>query len=324
MSFGRNAKNNRNRQGSAMKKILKFAMLFRNAAIGFIRDNAFKLSASLSYYTVFALCPLLIIIISLAGFFYGKQAAQGELYLQINALVGTQVALQIQDIIKNIQHSHSTTIGAIVGAIILVIAATGVFTEMQDSINYIWSVKAKPKKNWHKFLFNRLLSFSLVIGMGFLLLVSLIMNWLIDLLSDRLVKLFAHDTVYFFQVVNSVIMLVVISGLFTVIFKILPDAKISWRDSIIGSSITAVLFLLGKYLISYYIGRSNLGLTYGTAASIIIILAWVYYSAVILFYGAEFTKMYALQHGAGIRPKETAVFIIKKETMEVPPSYLDT
>jgi membrane protein len=150
------------------------------------------------------------------------------------------------------------------------------------------------------------------------------MNWLIDLLSDRLVKLFAHDTVYFFQVINSVIMLVVISALFTVIFKVLPDAKITWRDSVIGSAITAILFLLGKFLISYYIGRANLGITYGTAASIIIILSWVYYSAVILYYGAEFTKMYALQHGEGIRPKETAVFIIKKESTEVPESYLDT
>jgi membrane protein len=119
-------------------------------------------------------------------------------------------------------------------------------------------------------------------------------------------------------------MLIVISGLFTVIFKILPDAKITWRDSIIGSSITALLFMLGKFLISFYIGRSNLGITYGTAASIIIILAWVYYSAVILYFGAEFTKMYALQHGEGIRPKETAVFIIKQETKEVPQSYLDT
>jgi membrane protein len=308
----------------SMKHFIKFLTLFKTAAIGFSRDNAFKLSASLSYYTVFALCPLLIIIISLAGFFYGKQAAQGELYTQINDLVGTDVALQIQAIITNIQHSHSSTIGAIIGAIILIIAATGVFTEMQDSINYIWSVRAKPKREWLKFLINRLLSFSLVIGMGFLLLVSLIMNWLVDLLSDRLVKMFPQDTVLLFQVVNMVIMLVVITGLFAVIFKILPDAKIVWKDSLFGSSITAILFLLGKFLISYYIGKANLGMTYGTAASIIIILSWVYYSAVILYYGAEFTKMYALQHGHGIRPKDTAVFIIKKESKEVPQSYLDT
>jgi membrane protein len=307
-----------------MKHFINFLTLFKTAAIGFSRDNAFKLSASLSYYTVFALCPLLIIIISLAGFFFGKQAAQGQLYTQINELVGSEVALQIQAIVTNIQHSHSSTIGAIVGAIILVIAATGVFTEMQDSINYIWSVKAKPERDWHKFLTNRLLSFSLVIGMGFLLLVSLIMNWLIDMLSDRLVKMFPQDTLLLFQVVNTVIMLVVITGLFAVIFKILPDAKIVWRDSLFGASITAVLFILGKFLISYYIGRANLGVTYGTAASIIIILSWVYYSAVILFYGAEFTKMYALQHGHGIRPKDTAVFIIKKESKEVPQSYLDT
>ena len=296
----------------------------RDAGIGFVDDNAFKLSASLSYYTIFALGPLLIIIISLAGIFFGKEAVQGRIYGQLTDLVGSESALQIQDIIINIQNTHSTTTGAIIGAAILFIGATGVFTEMQDSINYIWSVKAKPKRSWLKFIINRLLSFSLIVGMGFILLVSLIVSAVLTLLSDRLMSLFPNYTVAMFHVIDTAIILIVISALFTVIFKILPDTIISWKDAIMGAILTAVLFLTGKFLIGYYIGRSNLGVTYGTAASIIILLTWVYYSAMILYFGAEFTKMYALQTGSGIKPKPTAVFIIKKESKEVPTSYLDT
>ena len=307
-----------------MKKLKSFLLLFKNAGAGFIHDNAFKLSASLSYYTIFALCPMLLIVISLVGLFFGRDAVQGKIYWQLNGLVGNEAALQIQEIIKNIQHTHHTTLGTIVGTIILIIGATGVFTEMQDSINYIWSVRAKPKKGWVRFLINRLLSFSLIVGMGFVMLVSLVISALLNLLSDKLERLFSSYTVYLFNIINWCITLVVISVLFAVIFKILPDAIISWKDAIIGSAVTAALFLLGKFLIGYYLGRSNLDLTYGAAASIIIILSWVFYNALILYFGAEFTKMYALHAGEGIRPKDTAVFIIKRESKEVPTSYLNT
>lgn len=305
-------------------RIKNFLALFKNASIGFIDDNAFKLSASLSYYTIFALGPLLIIIISLAGIFFKREDVQGRIYWQLNGLVGNEAALQIQNIIANIQQTEYTTLGAIIGAIILLIGATGVFTEMQDSINYIWSVKAKPKKSWLKFLVNRLLSFSLIVGLGFLLLVSLIINTILDFLSDKMEKFFSEYTFYLFYVINSAILILVITVLFAVVFKVLPDAIIAWRDAIIGAAVTAILFLLGKLLITYYIGKSNLDITYGTAASIIIILSWVYYNALILYFGSEFTKMYALHRGEGIRPKETAVFIIKKESKEVPTSYLET
>lgn len=307
-----------------MKKLKSMLVLVKNAGAGFIHDNAFKLSASLSYYTIFALCPMLLIVISLVGLFFGRDAVQGKIYWQLNGLVGNEAALQIQEIIKNIQHTHHTTLGTIIGTIVLIIGATGVFTEMQDSINYIWSVRAKPEKGWLRFLINRLLSFSLILGMGFVMLVSLVISALLNLLSDKLERLFSSYTVYIFHVLNWCITLVVISVLFAIIFKILPDAIISWKDAIIGSAVTAALFLLGKFLIGYYLGRSNLDLTYGTAASIIIILTWVYYNALILYFGAEFTKMYALHAGEGIKPKETAVFIIKKESKEVPTSYLET
>lgn len=300
-----------------MKKIKNTFKLLKNSAIAFSEDDAFKLSASLSYYTVFALGPMLIIVISLSGIFYGKQAVEGKVYEQLKELIGGDAALQIQQIIINVQHTHATTVGAIAGLIILFIGATGVFTEIQGSINFIWSVKAKPKKGWLKYLLNRLLSFSLVVGLGFILLVSLVVNALLALMSERLVRLFPRFPVELFNVMNTLIIFAVISFLFAVIYKILPDAVISWKDAWIGSIFTAGLFLVGKFLIGYYLGKSNLGVTYGTAASIVVILTWIYYSSLILYFGAEFTKIYALHSGAGIRPKETAVFIIKKEAKEV-------
>ena len=307
-----------------MNRLIKALKLFGQAGSAFVHDHGFKLAASLSYYTVFALGPLILIIISLADIFFKKEDVQGKIYNELKTLIGNDAALQIQEIIANIQGSELSSVGAVIGVIILMIGATGIFTEMQESINFIWSVKAKPKKGWLKYLTNRVLSFSLIVGLGFLLLVSLVMNALLTLLSEKLMDNFPQYTVSLFQTINSAILLMVITLLFAVIFKVLPDAIISWRDAFIGSIVTAAFFLIGKTLISYYLGKSNLGITYGAAASIIIILVWVYYSALILYYGAEFTKMYALQAGHGIKPKDTAVFIIKQESKEVPTSYLDT
>ena len=307
-----------------MKQIKNSLVLLKHTAFAFSEDNAFKLSASLSYYTVFALGPLLIIIISLAGIFFGKDAVEGKVYDELNGLIGSDAALQVQLIISNAQHTHATNVGAAIGIIILFIGATGVFTEMQGSINFIWSVRAKPKKGWLKYLLNRLLSFSLVVGLGFVLLVSLVINALLTLLNTRLAQRFPHFTIDLFNVLNTFVILAVITCLFAVIYKVLPDAIITWKDAWIGSIFTAVLFLAGKFIIGFYLGRLNLGVTYGAAASIVIVLAWVYYSSLILYFGAEFTKIYALHSGEGIRPKQTAVFIIKRETKEIPASYLDT
>jgi membrane protein len=307
-----------------MKKIRSAFTLLKHSAYAFSDDNAFKLSASLSYYTIFALAPLLIIIISLSGYFFGREAVQGKVYEELKGLLGSDAALQIQQIISNAEHTHATTLGTIIGIVILFIGATGVFTEIQGSINFIWSVRAKPKKGWLKYLANRLLSFSLVIGLGFVLLVSLIVNALLTLLNNRLIQRFPHYNPDLFSAANTVVILAVITCLFAVIYKVLPDAKIAWKDAWIGSLVTAGLFLIGKYLIGLYLGKANLGITYGTAASIVIVLTWVYYSSLILYFGAEFTKIYALHSGEGIRPKQTAVFIIKKEAKEIPASVLDT
>jgi membrane protein len=274
----------------------------KTAAIDFNNDNGFKLAASLSYSMIFSIGPMLIVVISLAGIFWGRQAVEGRIYQQIKDLVGSNAALQIQDIIKNIQQSHHTITGAIIGGAILLIGATGVFAEIQGSINYMWSILAKPKKGWLKLIMNRLLSFSLIIVFGFISMVALVINSLMDLLSDYLKKYFSHLTVYFFYGVNILLTLGAIILLFTIIFRILPDAIIRWKDAFIGAVFTAVLFILGKILIGLYLGNSNIGILYGAAASIIVILTWVYYSSIILYYGAEFTKAWAAGIGHSIRP----------------------
>jgi membrane protein len=289
----------------------------RQAAVDFNNDNAFKLAASLSYSMIFAIGPLLIVVISLAGIFWGQQAVEGKIYIQIKDLVGNAAALQIQDFIKYIQQSKHSMAGAIVGGAVLLIGATGVFTEIQGSINYMWAIQAKPKKGWLYLLISRLISFSLIVAFGFIAMVSLVVNSLMDLLSDYLVRYFSHLTVYFFYAINLVLILAVTVLLFTIIFRILPDAIIGWRDAFIGAMFTGVLFIVGKLLISVYLGHSNIGLMYGAAASVMVILVWVYYSSIILYFGAEFTKTYAMRHGGGIRPNDNAVFILKRESREL-------
>lgn len=300
-----------------MKFLKKFFHLLKNTASAFSEDNCVKLSASLSYYTIFSIGPLLVIIISLSAFFYGREAVQGRLYGQISGLIGSEAAVQIQEIIKKSQHANKSFVGTIIGTVVLVIGATGIFTEIQDSINYIWSLRAKPKRGIIKYLINRLLSFSLIVSLGFLLIVSLVISALLDVLNDRLTLYFPHTTIYIFNVLNFIILIIIISVLFSIIFKVLPDGKIKWKDAFIGAGFTAVLFIIGKAGIGFYLGRANLGATYGTAASVVIILAWVYYTSIILYFGAEFTKVYALEYGGGIIPNETAVFIIKREAKEI-------
>ncbi len=289
----------------------------KKAAIDFNNDNAFKLAASLSYSMIFSIAPFVIVAISLAGIIWGQQAAEGRMYEQIKDLVGGNAAQQIQDIIRNIQSSHHTVAGAVIGGAILLIGATGVFTEIQGSINYMWCIQAKPKKGWLKFLMNRLLSFSLIIAFGFISMVSLVVSSLMDVLGDYLKRYFTHLTVYFFYGINLVLTFAVIILLFTIIFRILPDAIISWKDAFTGAVFTGLLFIVGKLLIGLYLGNSNIGALYGAAASIIVILTWVYYSSIILYYGAEFTRAYATLNGHGIRASDTAVYILKSESKEL-------
>ncbi|MGC4040746.1 MAG: YihY/virulence factor BrkB family protein [Flavobacterium sp.] len=279
----------------------------------FNNDRALKFSASLSYYTVFSLAPLLLLMISLAGVFFGREAIQGQVFGEINGLIGNEAAAQIQDIIKNMELSGKTTLALIIGGITLIIGATSVFGEIQDSINIIWRVKAKPKRGWLKLLKDRLLSSSLIVGLGFLLIVSLMVNGALMALSDWLKNYFPDVTIIIFQIANIVVSFLVIMTLFGVIFKVLPDAKIAWKDVRAGAFFTACLFLLGRFLIGFYIDATSTGSAYGAAGSLIVILVWVYYTAAILYFGAEFTRVYAEYVGAKIEPADYAVYVEQQE-----------
>ncbi len=281
--------------------------VFKKSISGFSDDKVTKLSASLAYYTVFSMAPLLILIISLCGFFLGKEAAEGKIYEQLAGFVGPDTAVQLQDIIKNASLAGKSKVTAIIGAITLLVGATTIFAEIQDSINSIWGLKPKPKRGWLKMLQNRFLSFSVIISLGFLLLVSLGVTAVIDGFSERLRDYFPEVTVVIFYIINVAITLTVVTLIFGVIFKVLPDAKIKWKDVLSGAIATALLFMLGKFAISFYISKSNVGSTYGTAGSLVVLLLWIYYSSIILYFGAEFTKAYAVKYGSEIHPNHYAV-----------------
>lgn len=287
--------------------------ILKDTITGFMEDKGLKLSASLSYYTVFSMAPLLLLVISLAGAFFGQEAIEGRVFEELNGLIGAQAAAQVQEIITNLKLSGKTNMSVIIGAVTLVIGATTVFGEIQDSINMIWRVKAKPKRGWVKLLKDRLLSGSVIIGLGFLLIVSLLVNGVVLTLGDTLKAHFPDVTVVVINIVNLAVSFIVITILFGVIFKVLPDAKIAWKDVRAGAFFTACLFLLGRYLIGIYIETTAAGSPYGAAGSIIVILLWVYYTAAILYMGAEFTRIYADHIGAHIEPAEYAVYVEQKE-----------
>jgi membrane protein len=303
-------------------KIVKWAIRFwetlKAAVQEFFKDNAMKLSASLSYATIFSLAPMLIIIISLAGAIFGQEAIEGHLYGQINGLVGNEAATQIQDMIRNVHIAGNNWLATAIGVGTFFMGATGVFSEIQSSINQIWSIRAKPKRGIVKFLTDRLLSFSMVVSIGFLLLVSLVVSSMLEVFSDRL-GTWLGETWYIVYPLNLVLVAGTISALFAVVFKVLPDAKLSWRAAITGAVFTAILFLIGKSLIGLYLSRSTVATTYGTAGSVVLILLWVYYSSAILYLGAEFTKMNALMYGTRIQPDTYAVFVEEKEVEKLTP-----
>lgn len=287
--------------------------VLKNSFKGMGEDNITKMSGSLAYYTVFSMAPLLVMIISLCGIFLGREAVEGKIVGQLAGFVGTDTAEQLQQIIKNASLAGKSTMAAVIGGITLIIGATTVFAEIQDSINTIWGLKPKPKRGWLKMIQNRLLSFSVIISLGFLLLVSLGVTAIIDGFSERLRAHFPDVTVVVFYIVNVVVTLLVTTLIFAVIFKVLPDAKIKWKDVMAGAIATSLLFMLGKFGISFYISKSNVGSTYGTAGSLVVLLLWVYYSSIILYLGAEFTKAYAVKYGEPIHPNQYAVTTKKVE-----------
>jgi len=318
-----------------MKVILKIKELgintyhlFIAAGKGFIEDRVTKLSAALAYYTIFSLSPLIIIVIASASIIYSQEAIEHKLFSQINQFVGYDAAVQIQTFVANASLSGKSSFALGIGIIVLIVGATAVFTEIQDSINLIWKVKAVPKKGWKKLITNRLLSFSLIVSLGFLLLVSLIINSLVLSLGNKITHFIpeiSSTTTVIILVINNILTFAVVTGVFAVIFKVLPDVILKWKSALVGAAFTALLFGLGKYLIGLYLEKSNPGLIFGSAGSIIIILLWIYYTSIILYFGAEFTQAFAEKYDNGIIPTKYAVHlktvIVEKKVDVLPPQH---
>ena len=317
--------NNNKRSDIALLKILSLIYMSRikelwnilkKSAAAVSKDKIPKQSASLAYCTLFSMGPMLLVIIFLTKLFWSQQAAQGLIVEQLAGLVGNDAATQIQEIIKNASIDKSSTIAATIGFITLFIGASTVFTEIQDTLNFIWRLQLKQNAGWIKVLLTRVLSFSIVISLAFLLLVSLVVNALLEGLMGQLRDMFPGAAIPLIYAFNLALTLAVTTVLFGIIYKFLPDARIRWRDVIAGSLFTAVLFMLGKFGITLYITKSNVGSAYGAAGSIVVLLVWVYYSSIIMYFGAEFTKFYALRFGAPIYPNSYTVIVKTTEVKE--------
>jgi membrane protein len=294
---------------SVKKYIVELLEVIKNAFNGFLEHKVLKMSGALAYTTMFSLGPLLLVILFLSDIFLGREAIEGTIYHQIKNFVGPASANQIQNIIENLALSNEGTFAGIVGVITLLIGATSVFAEIQDSINTIWGIKPKKQSGFWLFIKARLLSFGVIGSFGFILLVSLGVSTIMDTLSNRLFSQFSDSAFYIVYIANNIITFTIISLLFGAIFTILPDAEIKWRQVRLASFTTAILFMIGKFLISFYIANSNLQDVYGTAGSFVILMVWVYYSSVILYFGAEFAKSYAIKFSNPIKPSKFADFI---------------
>lgn len=292
----------------------RWLTIFKSTFTIFMDVRGLKFSASLAYYTIFSLAPLLVLTISLAALVFGQEAAEGKVFEEINGLVGNNAAAQIETMLQNVRLNEDNTLAFVIGIGTLLIGATTVFSDMQHSINRIWEIKPKPKRGWVKLIKDRLLSSSLVLSLGFLLIVSLIVNGVLMVFMDYLKHLLSDLAVYLSIALDAVINFMVISALFGVIFKFLPDVRIKWKDVRAGAIFTALLFMLGRVLIGFYIQTTGQGSTYGAAGSIIILLLWVYYTAAILYIGASFTRAFTESRGRRIAPAEFAVHVEERET----------
>ncbi|SUJ14058.1 ribonuclease BN/uncharacterised domain fusion protein [Sphingobacterium spiritivorum] len=310
-----------NSRGSSIVK--DFFSIIKTSAMGFINEDCLKYSASLAYYTIFSIGPILVLIISLAGVFFGQDAIEGKVFTEMKGLVGPGAARQIQEVIMNLKLSGKSNLALVVSIITLLIGATTVFGDIQNSINRIWHVRAKPKKGWVKVIKDRLLSSSLVISLGFLLMVTLVVNGVILAFTDRLQRYFPDITVHLLDAINFSISFAVIFILFGIIFRALPDVKIEWRTVRSGAFFTAILFVIGRFVIGLYLQTSGTESTYGAAGSIILVLLWVYYTAAILYFGAIYTREYAAIKGIPIQPSDFAVHVeekeVEKEVKVLPP-----
>ena len=288
------------------------------AASEWIDRDVSRLGAALAFYTLFAIAPLFVIVLAMAGLWFGEEAARRELFSQVSGLVGSEGGEAIQALVSAAHKPKTGAWATVIAVATLFVGATGVFVELQDALNSVWGVRRKPGRGLRNFIKDRLLSFALIVGIGFLLLVSLVLSAGLSALGKFMVELLpAQEAIW--QWINFVVSFGIITLLFAMIFKVLPDVKIAWRDVWTGALLTALLFNLGKYLLGLYLGRSSVTSAYGAAGSLVVVLLWVYYSAQILFFGAKFTQIYSNRHGAYIEPVPGAKVATLKEVVAEQP-----
>jgi membrane protein len=284
-----------------------FASVVRESAGAWMEDNALRLSASLAFYSVFSLAPLLVISVSIGALIFNEQTVRDQVAAQLEALAGPRAADALEALLVTTAAQKRTgALAAIVGMLAMVFGASGVFGELKDALNTIWGVVVKPGRTWLRLIRDRFLTFSMILSIGFLLLVSLLLSAILTAVSKYMNWLLPLPA-WVWQTLDLLGSLCVVTVLFAMIFKILPNVRIGWHDVWTGAAVTSLLFVLGKFLIGFYLGASSITSAYGAATSVVIVLLWVYYSACILFFGAEFTKVYACRFGSGIVPNHRAM-----------------
>lgn len=291
----------------------------RQTVDGFLEDKILRLSAALAYYSIFSLAPLVLIAVSFAGFFFGEKAAQGVLDDQLRSMMGDAAAAAVQDMMAHTNKPADNILASLTGICLLVIGAGGVFGQLQDALNSVWGIDTKPGRGWRGMIRDRFLSFSMVFGIGFLLLTSLLLTTFMHAAHDTLARVIPISPIIY-NLMGNLISFGIIAALFAAIFKILPDALIAWRDVVEGALATAALFVVGKSGLGWYLGREATASSYGSAGSLVLILLWVYYSATILLFGAKFTQVHARLLGREIQPKPGAIRLPGKTVSEPPPA----
>lgn len=289
------------------QKLARFFQIIKDTFKGWNADDPFRQSAVIAYYAIFSLPALLVLIINVIGFFFEKEAINDEISRQIEEVMGSDTAEQVEGIVTKAGEMKAGIISTIIAIVTIIFGATGVFVQLQKTLNQIWDVKEREDLSFLKQLRGRLFSFGLILSIGFLLLISLVVSSFLAAASNWLEGVFPDVVAYLLYVAEFAVSLGVISVMFALMFKYLPDVKIAWKDVWIGAFLTGGFFILGKYGLSFYFGKSEPASVYGAAGSIVLILLWVSYSSMIVFFGAEFTKQYAVAHGHKIEPTKDAV-----------------
>jgi membrane protein len=281
-------------------------LTFRRAGRAWWDDDCIRLGASLTFYTLFAIAPVLLVATAIAGLVFGAEAVRGEIVAQLHQLVGREGALGVQSLLEGAARRPAGIFGSVVGGTMFLVAATGAFLELQVALNTIWRVKPRPEGHLYAFVMDRIRSFGLVVAIGFLLLVSLAVTAALASLNAWLLNISPANAVLW-NIVNTVVSIAVAAGLFTLLFRFLPDVRLRWRHVTTGAMVTAVMFTVGQQVIGLYLGQSTVAASYGAAGSVMILLLWVYYSCQIVLFGAEFTRVWSARHGLKAKPEEFAV-----------------